>query len=313
MVVLAGLRAIELLIEMRAERRDARAKWGPVATVELFKMVLRLLLLHLRLQHGGNGVGDGGGGDGGGGGIVEEELPAAVEMPECTCGMNKLRGAKYIRLEKGKRTGRSVYVVDDSAAVGGSMGEEDERLKDLFEMAYERRAAWFVRMLGAEQNCPVCSRGNKKDGEDVVNGYQSMENGNGVRDTVGNREVRRMLSREGVLGEVLYIARPMLQLLLIRKYGWRAWRPWIVALLIDLLSRACTSKQRYMPEEEQQRRKLQLLLYLVRSPFYDVVIKKSLETIANGLRNIPLIGGLILSSSDLASALQTYWFYTAAS
>lgn len=38
-----------------------------------------------------------------------------------------------------------------------------------------------------------------------------------------------------VTGEVLFITRPLIYVLLIRKYGSRSWTPWFISLVVDLL------------------------------------------------------------------------------
>ena len=35
-------------------------------------------------------------------------------------------------------------------------------------------------------------------------------------------------------GEVLFIVRPLIYVLLIRKYGIRSWKPWLLSLAMDL-------------------------------------------------------------------------------
>lgn len=286
MVMLATTRAVELLVEMVAERRG-RSKWGAVTGIEGAKMLLRLMLLVCRLRHG----------------LGSEELPNAKEEAVCTCGLGNLEGAKYVNVKRGKRTGRKVYVLNDSVPEG-------KELDILFETAYERRSAWIMQMLGAEENCPACSPGKgeaEKHSGLQQNGAASPNRQQSVAGGVYS------LPPEATFGEVLYIMRPFLQLLFIRKYGWKSWRAWLLALGVDLFARNLRTRDRTLHEDERQRRNLQLLLYLARSPFFDVVIKRILETSARGLRRIPLIGGVASSTLELTTALQTYWFYTAAS
>lgn len=44
-----------------------------------------------------------------------------------------------------------------------------------------------------------------------------------------------------VMGEVLFITRPFIYVLFIRKYGIRAWNPWFISLAVDLLGMGITS------------------------------------------------------------------------
>jgi hypothetical protein len=62
--------------------------------------------------------------------------------------------------------------------------------------------------------------------------------------------------------------------------------------------------------EEQQRRMRLMLLYLVRSPFFDFVVQRILARIELMFRRIPILGRLLGTSFDLVRLLQRYGFYT---
>jgi peroxin-16 len=56
-----------------------------------------------------------------------------------------------------------------------------------------------------------------------------------------------ILSKKGfrgalfLIGEVLFIARPLIYVLFIRKYGIRSWTPWFLSLAIDSVSNSILS------------------------------------------------------------------------
>jgi len=56
-----------------------------------------------------------------------------------------------------------------------------------------------------------------------------------------------ILSKKGLrgafflIGEVLFITRPLIYVLFIRKYGTRSWTPWFLSLAIDCISNSILS------------------------------------------------------------------------
>ncbi|KAG0291140.1 Peroxisomal membrane protein pex16 [Dissophora globulifera] len=95
------------------------------------------------------------------------------------------------------------------------------------------------------------------------------------------RDLLGMLNGIGALGERLFILRPLIYVLAMRKYGQKSWYPWFISLALELVSR--TSIKHFLGsrggarggsgtplEKDELKRRLWLLLYYVlRSPFYD--------------------------------------------
>ncbi|XP_039137477.1 peroxisome biogenesis protein 16 isoform X2 [Dioscorea cayenensis subsp. rotundata] len=125
-------------------------------------------------------------------------------------------------------------------------------------------------------------------------------------------------------GEVLSIMRPLLYVLLIRKYGIRSWFPWAVSLGVDLtgisfLSFATNPKRRSKElcyhlssseKEEIKRRKRILALYLMRDPFFTKYTKNILEKGDRCFSQIPVAGFLIAKGVELLIGAQTRFTYT---
>lgn len=147
--------------------------------------------------------------------------------------------------------------------------------------------------------CPACDAADEKEEEEEV------------------VEVRlaapRRPSRAEVTAEVLFILRPVIQLLLVRAYGWRSWRAWGGALGMDVVSRQMMARGGEEAEEERRRRALLMLLYLARSPFFDTVVRTAVERVERGLRMVPVIGKAAGGVAELMRGVQRYWFYTAGS
>ncbi|KAG0360811.1 Peroxisomal membrane protein pex16 [Mortierella sp. AD032] len=140
------------------------------------------------------------------------------------------------------------------------------------------------------------------------------------RDLVGK------LSGFGAIGEYMFILRPLIYVLAMRKYGQKSWYPWFLSLAIELASR--TSIKQYLSsrgggsrggsgtllEKDEMKRRLWLLLYYVlRSPFYDRFTKERLHNFCESASKKPLIslvGGIV---RDYQPLWESVYFYTSAS
>nr|XP_011469102.1 PREDICTED: peroxisome biogenesis protein 16 [Fragaria vesca subsp. vesca]XP_011469103.1 PREDICTED: peroxisome biogenesis protein 16 [Fragaria vesca subsp. vesca] len=130
-----------------------------------------------------------------------------------------------------------------------------------------------------------------------------------------------------VAGEVLFITRPLIYVLFIRKYGARSWIPWFLSLAVDftgmgILSRITSStggteEQQFhlsVPEKnEVKRRKLLWALYLMRDPFFSKYTRGRLERTEDMLGHIPVVGFLAGKLVELLSGAQTRYTYMSGS
>ncbi|KAJ1892295.1 hypothetical protein LPJ66_006430 [Kickxella alabastrina] len=124
----------------------------------------------------------------------------------------------------------------------------------------------------------------------------------------------------GMAGELLFILRPLLYVLAMRRLGARSWRPWAGSLAAELVSRwlvardlGASAGERSVEHDEVSRRKRLLLYYLLRSPFFDRFTRGRLERVASWCSSKPLlslVGSLI---QDYQPLWRQYYFYTAAS
>ncbi|RKP27483.1 peroxisome membrane protein [Syncephalis pseudoplumigaleata] len=122
-----------------------------------------------------------------------------------------------------------------------------------------------------------------------------------------------------LLGEWLFILRPIIYVMAIRRYGLGAWRPWLASLAVELAAYQMAvgrgGKAGGMPsaleQDEFSRRKRLFLLYLLRSPFYYRFTKSRVDGVRNWLSSKPLlslVGSIIGSYQPLWESL---YFYTA--
>ncbi|KAL5062095.1 hypothetical protein RYX36_023832 [Vicia faba] len=126
-----------------------------------------------------------------------------------------------------------------------------------------------------------------------------------------------ILSKKGfcgalfLIGEVLFIVRPLIYVLFIRKYGIWSWTPWFLSLAIDTISNSILSlitttvageNQKMIhisaPEKDEvKRRKLLFVLYLMRDPFFSKYTRRKLESTEKVLEPVPIIGFLTASKT----------------
>ncbi|XWS32256.1 hypothetical protein CRYUN_Cryun23aG0144500 [Craigia yunnanensis] len=130
-----------------------------------------------------------------------------------------------------------------------------------------------------------------------------------------------------VLGEVLFITRPLIYVLFIRRYGIRSWIPWFLSLAVDsigigFLSHVTRSgnggrEQQFhlssSEKDEVKRRKLLWALYLMREPLFSKYTRQKLESTEKLLEPVPLIGILTAKIVELVVGAQTRYTYMSGS
>ncbi|KAK0159720.1 hypothetical protein PV327_010805 [Microctonus hyperodae] len=102
-----------------------------------------------------------------------------------------------------------------------------------------------------------------------------------------------------LLAETLYIIKPLIHLINIMVKGNKNWLPWATALTMDIISLKLISREtlhsRFVKEEREEicRRRINLLLYILRSPFYDKCSKTKINSLLNFVCNNVPFGKLI--------------------
>lgn len=101
-------------------------------------------------------------------------------------------------------------------------------------------------------------------------------------------------NRNMLIAETLYIIKPLLHLGCLSIFRGKHWKPWILSLGLDLLSLRLYNREAKkgeltrMEREELIRRRLSLLLYILRSPFYDNCSRVRIYSLLNTLsRTVP--------------------------
>lgn len=126
-----------------------------------------------------------------------------------------------------------------------------------------------------------------------------------------------MPTRDTIIGEVLHILRPLIYVLLVVRYGRRQWKPWLVSLLVDVLSRHFTRKGPLNDYERETSngRTLLWLFYAARSPFYENVLSKAVHAlpVPQCIAKRALAKQAYNLVSGISSTYRDIYFYTAAS
>ncbi|XP_067000781.2 peroxisomal membrane protein PEX16 [Anabrus simplex] len=129
-----------------------------------------------------------------------------------------------------------------------------------------------------------------------------------------NYKVAIELTRRQLTAEVLYIGKPLIHLAAMYRWGQKAWKPWLVSLGVDLLSLHLYSKESTkltrLQRLELSRRSVALLLYLLRSPYYDRYTRDRLQTFLRVMaKNVPLVGIVCTPLAQYIPVWQDTYFY----
>ncbi|KAL1509179.1 hypothetical protein ABEB36_003955 [Hypothenemus hampei] len=120
------------------------------------------------------------------------------------------------------------------------------------------------------------------------------------------------------VAESIYIAKPLIHLLSMRVFGSKAWKPWMISLALDLTSlqlyksihkRAKSSLTRNQKLQLSKRTVL-LLLYLIRSPFYEEHSENKINAFLMVLsKNLPLAKLICVPLMQYLPFWQSNYFY----
>lgn len=142
-----------------------------------------------------------------------------------------------------------------------------------------------------------------------------------------------LLSKKGipgglfVMGEMMFIVRPLLYVLLIRKYGTRSWFPWFTSLVVDLIGNGMLSYVTILrsikkdpffqlsnhERKELNRRKVLFALYLMRDPFFGKYTRVRLERTERLLEPVPIVGFLAEKIIGILIGAQSRYTYMSGS
>ena len=116
------------------------------------------------------------------------------------------------------------------------------------------------------------------------------------------------------VGEVLHIIRPLVHLTSLGLFGEKSWKPFFISLAVDCSSMSLHGSLSLMTAEEKQemlRRRIAMLAYILRSPFYDLKSKTMIvSTLQFSRDNIPLLGSVAKALLNYLDEYQQVYSYT---
>lgn len=116
------------------------------------------------------------------------------------------------------------------------------------------------------------------------------------------------------VAEILYICKPLIHLGSVGLFGYNSWKSWASSLILDLFSLRLYHINRSSLTKEQRvelsRRCVCLLLYLMRSPFYDRFTGNKITALLNSLqKNIPIAKAICSPIESYIPQWQNTYFY----
>jgi peroxin-16 len=145
-------------------------------------------------------------------------------------------------------------------------------------------------------------------------------------------------------GEMLHVLRPVAYVAMLRVWGIKSWKPWLIGLVVELLSIEATksawttsndaavsaarelaastgssiaslyAKQGMRLDscdvDEITRRKVRLLLYLIRDPLFSRRTQPVLQACVRATSRVPLLSSLVSFPVTLLEGIQRYYTYT---
>uniref|UniRef100_A0A1B6I1V5 Peroxisomal membrane protein PEX16 n=1 Tax=Homalodisca liturata TaxID=320908 RepID=A0A1B6I1V5_9HEMI len=130
------------------------------------------------------------------------------------------------------------------------------------------------------------------------------------------RKLDAILNSSQFAGEVIYITKPLAHLAALYRYGPQSWKPWLLAFTMDILSlqlvkgNVVSNHLSRRQNLELSRRQVSLLLYLLRSPFYERQTKERLQRLLTSCcDNVPFISLVLRPLAEYIPHWQHIYFY----
>ncbi|XP_020279388.1 peroxisomal membrane protein PEX16 [Pseudomyrmex gracilis] len=237
----------ETLLEVSAEKLwGTVGKWLIIVVVQLFKTILKLLLLH----------------------FYKERVIKSPATPP----LNREKFNKDIENEEGN-------------------------LKEGFVL---KRSGIVVRSV--KHSAPPQVRTWKALSPDINKNEKSAKNQN--------------FDRNLMLAENLYVIKPLLHLGSMYMTDEKHWYPWTLSFIVDVVSlnifARCALQTIFSKEDEEElvRRRLSLLLYILRSPFYDKYSRTKINALLDTISaSVPLGKALTNAVKKSLPYMQNTYFY----
>ena len=121
----------------------------------------------------------------------------------------------------------------------------------------------------------------------------------------------------GAIAEVVWILRPLVYVLALKRYGRRSLYPFMLSLALeyfsyqnmaDTLRRSPSSGSSEVEKQELSKRQRAFWLYFLRGPVWDGWTRGKLQGVANRLEGVPLLSMLGNIAADYRSLIDDYHY-----
>ncbi|CAG9808134.1 unnamed protein product [Chironomus riparius] len=113
--------------------------------------------------------------------------------------------------------------------------------------------------------------------------------------------------------EIVYIMKPILHLGSVAAFGYKSWKSYLLSLFLDTFSIFQYYKHRnYMTSDQKKelsRRCVNMLLYILRSPFYDQYSNDKIDSFMKALNAIPFARFIVEPYRQYIPTFQNTYFY----
>uniref|UniRef100_A0A6B2L998 Peroxisomal membrane protein PEX16 n=1 Tax=Arcella intermedia TaxID=1963864 RepID=A0A6B2L998_9EUKA len=118
-----------------------------------------------------------------------------------------------------------------------------------------------------------------------------------------------------ILGELLWIFKPLIYLYQLHKHGKDSWTPWLMALLVELCRMGCIHKKKLnlIEKKEVNQRNIAVLLFVLRSPFYETLTNSALTNYMGNKLNVQGLSALMNMVTKLINIYRKRYFNIAGS
>lgn len=135
-----------------------------------------------------------------------------------------------------------------------------------------------------------------------------------VSPVVNGNNQPTVLTRAQTWAECIYIIKPLVHLSTMSMFGTSSFKPWVLSAGLDLGSLCLMGETECLNDHEKtelKRRTLMMLMYLLRSPFYQRHTKERLLEVLRSLANaVPVFAIIINPLIEYLPVWQQIYFYT---
>eukprot|EP00475_Leptophrys_vorax_P035918 TRINITY_DN5984_c0_g2_i1.p1 TRINITY_DN5984_c0_g2~~TRINITY_DN5984_c0_g2_i1.p1 ORF type:complete len:400 (-),score=111.49 TRINITY_DN5984_c0_g2_i1:93-1292(-) len=294
--MLAMIGDVQVLLEMIA--RQSGIRWPVILTIELLKCLCRLAVMRnnssestmLRIAN-------------------TSELNREILEGRLLSGNNNNNNHDSCYASNDNNNGNSRNLKNSLELSGNSaLANDFSELVELYKISGRGQSRH-----GNFSNIYFQSKNNFPSNNDSAKTALSPESSDNATSSSAGVMPTSFWSLERI-NELLHIARPVVYVLAILKYGYNSWIPFTVSLVLDLVSLFKSIQVNGGPAAalklpEINRRVLLLLAYLIRPPLFTKFTRIPIIKIFSILEKLPFVGVIFSNILQLVLSLQSHFYY----